>query len=71
MKYGIRLVSKYTGDSVAVLGTQYETIEDAEKYFDDNICTDCNRMENVYIHDGYVWKNKEEGFVEPDNKEII
>ena len=63
MKYGIRLISKHTGDSVAVLGYQFDTKEEAKEYFENEVCTSDNRMENVYIHDGYVWKNKDEGFV--------
>jgi len=65
MKYCIVLISRHTGDEI-VLGSQYDTIEEARGYAEsDNICDVCN---GVYIkpiyHENPVWKNKHVGFVE-------
>ena len=65
MKYGIKLISKYTGDLVAILGSQYDTSEEAYAEFEMNCCARCNRMELVYVREGMQWKNRQEGFVEP------
>jgi len=64
MKYGIRLRSKYSGDSIT-LGCQYDTYEEAEKASktDERICFKCNSVVIILIpHDKAVWLNKEEGF---------
>jgi hypothetical protein len=63
MNYGIRLISTYTGEQVAVLGSKYETQKEAYEYFNKNICSRCNSMEIVYIPENYQWVNRHDGFV--------
>ncbi len=59
MKYGIQLISTYTGDHVAYLGTYYDTPKEAQKAFKKEHCTDCNRMQLMYLKDDeeYIDRN--------------
>ncbi len=52
-----------TGDSVAILGTKYDSQEEAREYFENNCCTRCNRMELVFIPDGWSWVDRHRGFI--------
>ena len=51
MKYGIQLISKYTGKSGHILGSLFNSQEEAERYFENEVCTRCNRMQLVYAED--------------------
>lgn len=62
MKYGIRLISKFTGSNVMVLGTQYDSQQEAREFFEKNCCPRFNRMELVYINDGDKYINGYIGF---------
>lgn len=62
MKYGIRLISKFTGSNVMVLGIQCNSPQEAREFFEKECCTKCNRMELVYIHNGYEYIDSRIGF---------
>jgi hypothetical protein len=62
MRFGIRLISKYTGERIT-LGTQYDSEEEVIKAAEVVVCRRCNTWEIVYIPEESEWVNKEIGFV--------
>ena len=62
MKYGIMLISKYRRCDNVVLGIQCNPPQEAREFFEKECCTKCNRMELVYIHDGYEYIDSRIGF---------
>ncbi len=59
--FGIRIYSKYTGESI-VLGSQYDTYEDAKEGAEEQVCSRCNRIEIIHIPKNFIWVDKNTGF---------
>jgi hypothetical protein len=64
-KYAIRLSSRHTGDSI-VLGSMYNTKEEAQKYADMEVCGRCNIVKIFPVDDDERWINKNIGFMPPN-----
>ena len=61
MKYGIRLYSKYTGETIT-LGVQYHSQEEAKKDAE-KTCQRCNSYSIIPIGDDAFWVDKTIGFL--------
>ena len=60
--YAIRLRSKHTGEEIT-LGSMYDSIEEATKVAEEQVCLRCNSFSIIPINKNAVWINKEVGFV--------
>lgn len=68
MKFGIALYSKYTGNRI-ILGSQFDSKDEATKYADKNCCHKCNSVSIIPIHDGNIWVDAKTGFMSEKLKE--
>ena len=62
-KFGITLYSKYTGEQVTILGSTFNSREEALEWAEEGVCSRCHRIEINYVPEDFIWKNKKEGFV--------
>ena len=69
-KFGISLRSKYTGESI-ILGSQFDTREEAEKWAEKGVCSRCNSINIIHIPSDAIWVDKRRGFVSEDKLELI
>ncbi|MHA1201337.1 MAG: hypothetical protein ACTSQ4_02295 [Candidatus Heimdallarchaeaceae archaeon] len=61
-KFGITIYSKYTGE-YTVLGSQYDSYEEAQIGAENQVCDKCNRIEIIHIPEDAIWVDRKKGFI--------